>query len=97
MVIVMLIISMLLILIIPNLAAKRNDAQNTADQAVVETIQSEVDMHPNDEKLGKTTEDLSKWDKLTDKQRQKVKDLNIHIDNEGKVISDKVKVNEAKK
>lgn len=92
MVVVMLIISMLLLLIVPNLAAKKNDAQNTTDRAVIETIQSEVDMHQDDsEKPGKTTDEFANWSELSKKQQKQVTRLKLHLDKDNKVVSDKVK------
>ncbi|WP_125769252.1 competence type IV pilus major pilin ComGC [Companilactobacillus furfuricola] len=88
MVIVMLIISMLLLLIVPNLAEQKNVAQTRADEAVTETIQSQVNMSNADEvNKYKGPDKLKDWPALSSKQRNRAKSLKLYINEKGKVVS----------
>lgn len=76
MVIVLFIISLLLVLIIPNLGGQKENAVNKTDEAFRTTLQTQVDME--DEKV--TNSDKLK---LTDEQKKKAQKFEIK---DGQVI-----------
>lgn len=89
MVVVMLIISMLLLLIVPQLAQRKTDAQETANEAVVETIQSQVNMKDESkykkEEILKWKTDLKELPGLNDNQKKKITELGLYLDKDGNV------------
>lgn len=81
--IVLFIISLLMLLILPNLNAQRKHAVETHKTAMVNTVQTQIDLyqndHPEDHDVSLT--DLQSGHYLTEKQVTKVKELNITINN----------------
>lgn len=72
MVIVLFIISILLVLIIPNLGTQKTNAVNKTDEAFISTLQTQVDMSDED------VHDLVKDLKLEGDQAKKAKDYKIN-------------------
>ncbi|WP_220741219.1 competence type IV pilus major pilin ComGC [Leuconostoc miyukkimchii] len=81
--IVLFIISLLMLLILPNLNAQRQRAVETHATAMVSTVQTQIDLYVNEhpEAQSVTINDLVTGDYLTPKQAQKIKDLNITVAN----------------
>ena len=79
--IVLFIISLLMLLILPNLNMQRQKAVETHTTAMVSTVQTQIDLYANEhpENQSITINDLVSGGYLTTKQSQKVKDLNITI------------------
>ena len=80
--IVLFIISLLMLLILPNLNTQRKKAVATHAAAMVSTIQSQIDLylneHPDDKTL--TYSDLVAAGYVSTKQVQKAKELHITLD-----------------
>lgn len=81
--IVLFIISLLMLLILPNLNTQRQKAVETHQVAMVSTIQTQIDLYINDhpDKKNVTIEELKSAGYLTSKQAQKSKELKIAIAN----------------
>lgn len=83
MAIVLFIISLLMLLILPNLNTQRKNAVSTHATAMVDTIQNEIDLYenafPNDAEV--TFDDLKSNGYLTASQLSKAQDLGITIAN----------------
>jgi competence protein ComGC len=81
--IVLFIVSLLMLLILPNLNAQRKHAVTTHAVAMVTTVQTQIDLyqndHPDDNEV--TFSKLKAGAYLTDKQLQKVQDLKITVVN----------------
>ena len=78
--IVLFIISLLMLLILPNLNNQRKKAVDTHATAMVSTVQTQIENeHPQNHNV--TMDNLVHDGYLTNKQVQKVKDLNITITN----------------
>ncbi|GHP12649.1 competence protein ComGC [Lentilactobacillus fungorum] len=83
MTIVLFIISLLILIIIPNLSNQRKHAQSVHSSAMNSVIQAQVDaytsQHPNVKSVG--FEDLTKEGYLTKKQTKQAKDEGLKITN----------------
>ena len=81
--IVLFIISLLMLLILPNLGSQRQKAVETHATAMVSTVQTQIDLYANEhpENGSITMNNLVAEGYLTAKQAQKVKDLNITVAN----------------
>lgn len=66
--IVLFIISVLLLLFIPNLSGKQESATSTGDSAIVTVLQSQVDMYTMDKKKAPESFDVMKGEYLTESQ-----------------------------
>lgn len=79
--IVLFIISLLMLLILPNLNAQRKHAVENNATAMVSTVQTQIDLyqndHPNQDNV--TLAALKSENYLTEKQFQKAQDLKITI------------------
>ncbi|AWV37351.1 competence protein ComGC [Leuconostoc mesenteroides] len=79
--IVLFIISLLMLLILPNLNAQRKHAVENHVTAMVSTVQTQIDLyqndHPNQDNV--TLAALKSENYLTEKQFQKAQDLKITI------------------
>ena len=81
--IVLFIISLLMLLILPNLNNQRKKAVDTHATAMVSTVQTQIDLYENEhpQNHNVTMDNLVHDGYLNNKQVQKVKDLNITITN----------------
>lgn len=81
--IVLFIISLLMLLILPNLGSQRQKAVETHKTAMVSTVQTQIDLYANEhpENGAITVNNLVTAGYLTEKQAQKVTDLNITVTN----------------
>ncbi|MGX7051747.1 competence type IV pilus major pilin ComGC [Leuconostoc palmae] len=81
--IVLFIISLLMLLVLPNLNVQRKKAMETHKTAMIATVQSQVDMYVNmfPEKKNVTVDDLHSSGYLTERQVEKIKELNISVTN----------------
>jgi competence protein ComGC len=79
--IVLFIISLLMLLILPNLNAQRKHAVETHANAMVNTVQTQVDLYQNDhaDDSDVSFDDLQSGDYLTSAQVSKAKALGIKI------------------
>lgn len=79
--IVLFIVSLLMLIILPNLNAQRKHAVTTHAAAMVTTVQTQIDLyqndHPNQDNV--TLAALKSENYLTEKQFQKAQDLKITI------------------
>ncbi|MGL5899700.1 MAG: competence type IV pilus major pilin ComGC [Lactobacillaceae bacterium] len=89
MVIVLFIIGILMLLILPNLNAQKQKAENKTDAALVTTIQTQIDLYEDDIEKPVTLEKLKNAGAINDKQVKQAKKANITIDNQGKVSLNK--------
>jgi competence protein ComGC len=94
MVIVLFIVSLLLLLIVPNLNSTKNMAEKDSNAAFVQTIQTKADMRMYE--LGKDGTGANKGElvendflekDLTKQQAKRFHSLNLHIDTKGKITS----------
>ncbi|AKP68269.1 competence type IV pilus major pilin ComGC [Companilactobacillus ginsenosidimutans] len=92
MVIVMFIISVLLMLVIPNVVEQRNNAEKHSADAFIRTVQTVVDM----DSYGETpiTTQSALLDKLTKDQKERFQKLNLIYDTTSRTV--KVDSNGAK-
>ncbi len=82
MVIVLFIISLLILIIVPNLSASRKNATKTHSEALTQVVQTQVDLYQNDNGDKDVTFDELQTDNyLTSKQIAKAKDEGIEIHN----------------
>jgi competence protein ComGC len=81
--IVLFIISLLMLLVLPNLNKQRESAVNTHTTAMVSTVQSQISLYQNDNPADNdvTLADLQNGGYLTDAQVTKVNQLGITINN----------------
>ncbi|KGO31609.1 competence type IV pilus major pilin ComGC [Oenococcus alcoholitolerans] len=80
MAIVLFIISLLMMLVLPNLNSQRQKAASTQSDAMVSTIQTQVNLYENDtDDSDVTYADLVSNKYLTDKQAKKAQDIGIKI------------------
>ncbi|MCP8858053.1 competence type IV pilus major pilin ComGC [Latilactobacillus fuchuensis] len=84
MVIVLAIIALLILLIAPNLMQQKNMAEKKTDQAMVTTIQTQVELAKEDGKGNPTMADLQRRDFLSPAQVKHAKERGIEI-NDGVV------------
>lgn len=85
--IVLFIISLLILIILPNLAKQRDNANRIHRHAMVAVVQTQVDAYENETGTNKVTlEDLRQHDYLTSAQVDKAHKEHISIEN-GRVIS----------
>ncbi|WP_119326562.1 competence type IV pilus major pilin ComGC [Companilactobacillus musae] len=83
MVIVLFIISLLLLIMIPNLADQRNKATKKSDEAFVTTIKTQEEMYENDNGAKKPTlDELKNEGYITENQLKKAKDFKEELTNE---------------
>lgn len=90
MVIVLFIISLLLLIMIPNLAAQKNHATTRSNEAFVTTLKTQAQMYSDnnesiDKDKGITLEALEKNDYISSAQHKRAKNISVK-DNTGKVI-----------
>ncbi|MFT8328182.1 MAG: competence type IV pilus major pilin ComGC [Oenococcus oeni] len=80
MAIVLFIISLLMLLILPNLNNQRKKAENTQAEAMVSVIQTQVDLYENDnDDKNVTYSELLSKKYLTEKQIKKAQEFGIKI------------------
>ncbi|WP_125568318.1 competence type IV pilus major pilin ComGC [Companilactobacillus insicii] len=81
MVIVLFIISLLLLVMIPNLGTQKNNADTKSEAAFVATLQTQVDMYATDENGSTPTwKDLSDKGYISKKQSEKVQNKYVISD-----------------
>lgn len=82
MAIVLFIISLLILIIVPNLTASRRNATKTQGEAMTQVVQTQVDLYQNDNgDKDVTFDELQTGNYLTGKQVSKAKDEGIEIHN----------------
>ena len=80
MAIVLFIISLLMLLILPNLNNQRKKAENTQAEAMVSVVQTQVDLYENDnDDENVSYSDLLSKKYLTEKQIKKAQEFGIKI------------------
>ncbi|MGV0167662.1 competence type IV pilus major pilin ComGC [Furfurilactobacillus sp. WILCCON 0119] len=80
MAVVLFIISLLILIILPNITAARKNATKTHQDALTQVVQTQVDLYQNDHGTQAVTFDELAADKyLTGKQIDKAKDAGIEI------------------
>ncbi|AZZ61507.1 competence protein ComGC [Oenococcus sp. UCMA 16435] len=80
MAIVLFIISLLMLLILPNLNSQRKKAENTQAEAMVSVVQTQVDLYENDnDDENVSYSDLLSKKYLTEKQIKKAQEFGIKI------------------
>ncbi|AVL00220.1 competence type IV pilus major pilin ComGC [Pediococcus inopinatus] len=80
MTVVLFIISLLILIVLPNIAQQRNNAKKIHGNAMVEVVQTQVDLYENEhQKLPASLEELEEKGYLTDKQVDQAKENNITI------------------
>ncbi|WP_334351682.1 competence type IV pilus major pilin ComGC [Companilactobacillus sp. HBUAS56257] len=91
MVIVLFIISLLLLLMIPNLAAQRQNANEKSEQALVTTVTNQAEMYAETHSDKFDLESLQKDKYITDNQKKKLDDLHyiLQKDGDGKWVLEK--------
>ncbi|WP_291468993.1 competence type IV pilus major pilin ComGC [Companilactobacillus sp.] len=84
MVIVMFIISLLLVFIVPNLAAQKSHAEEKSNAAFIQSVQAQYDMQSDDEKKTNKPEDLEGDNEAAKTRCQK---LGLFINDQGRVVA----------
>ncbi|RRG07705.1 MAG: prepilin-type N-terminal cleavage/methylation domain-containing protein [Lactobacillus sp.] len=78
--IVLFIISLLVLIILPNLASQRKHANSVHKSAMVSVVQTQIDLYENEHGDGSVSfSDLEKGDYLTNAQIEKAQNENISI------------------
>ncbi|TGD21290.1 prepilin-type N-terminal cleavage/methylation domain-containing protein [Companilactobacillus suantsaicola] len=83
MVIVLFIISLLLLLMIPNLAAQRKNANQKSEEALVTTVTNQAEMYSETHSDKFDLEQLKTDKYITDKQKEKLEKLNYVLKKDG--------------
>lgn len=89
MVIVMFIISLLLLLIIPNLSQQKDRAEAKSDHAFIETLQTQLDLHKFEDSTRSSQDDLAYLKSQNPKIKEKIGKLEVTVV-DGHVESKKV-------
>lgn len=85
MVIVLFIIGLLMLLIIPNLNNQKKKAEKKTNNALVTTIQTQVDLYEDEITKPITLDKLKTAGAITEKKVQQANDAHITISSDGKV------------
>ncbi|BDR56378.1 competence type IV pilus major pilin ComGC [Xylocopilactobacillus apis] len=85
MVIVLFIIGLLMLLILPNLNSQKKKAENKTDNALVTTIQTQVNLYEDDIEKPITLEKLKDAGAISNQQVEQAKKAKIKISADGNV------------
>lgn len=83
MVIVLFIISLLLLLMIPNLAAQRENANQKSEEALVTTVTNQAEMYSERYSDDATLDKLKDKNYITENQEKKLKEWNYELKKDG--------------
>lgn len=83
MVIVLFIISLLLLLMIPNLAAQRKNANQKSEEALVTTVTNQAEMYSESVSDDVTLDKLKDKNYITENQKKKLKEWNYELKKDG--------------
>lgn len=83
MVIVLFIISLLLLLMIPNLAAQRENANQKSEEALVTTVTNQAEMYSESFSDDATLDKLKDKNYITENQEKKLKEWNYELKKDG--------------
>ena len=83
MVIVLFIISLLLLLMIPNLAAQRENANQKSEEALVTTVTNQAEMYSERYSDDVTLDNLKNKNYITGNQKEKLEKLNYELKKDG--------------
>ncbi len=90
MTVVLFIISLLILIIIPNIANSRKHAQGIHSRAMTSVVQTQIDSYLDDHDDSNNTKvglsDLRSQDYLSNAQYQKAKSEGIHVDNNRAIL-----------
>lgn len=86
MTVVLFIISLLILIILPNVTSQKHNARNIQGDALTEVVQTQVDLYENEyNHLPESLDDLKEKGYLSDKQMDQVNRDGIKVDSSGHV------------